>query len=58
MTLLGFSFEKDVGNGEAERSERETVESVPEHCQSSEIRILPESIEHRVVEPVVITDAV
>ena len=58
MTLLGFAFEEDVGEGKADSGNNETVESVPEYCHTSEIRILPKSIDHRVVEPVVIAIAV
>jgi hypothetical protein len=56
--VLGFAFEEDVGEGQAYSGKNEAVESVREDCHTSEIRILPESIEHRVIKPVIMTEGI
>ena len=58
QTLLLFALEEDVCEREARRGQPKTVESVREYRRGSEILIVPEMIEQRVVRPVVTTSIV
>ena len=56
--LARSSFEEKMRKCETRGGGDKTVESVRKYARTREIRILPELIKQRIVEPVVITRAV